>query len=238
MRFLTAEWKKLALVNYAVPSEVLLPYVPKYTELDIWEDKCFVSLVGFMFQNTKLGGVPIPFHREFEEVNLRFYVKHYNGNEWKRGVVFLKELVPKRALSLVANTFYKEHYQTVPMKHEWKYNSSEQNVYYKWKMSGQWHTLQLSSSLKPVALELGSHEEFIAEHYWGYTKVTPEVSYEYEVSHPKWEIYPVNSTYVHVDFASVYGPSFGFLNEKKPYSSILAEGSEISVKSKRKVRPI
>ena len=44
---------------------------------------CYVSLVGFMFKNTRLLNIPIPFHTDFEEVNLRFYVKHFDGNEWK-----------------------------------------------------------------------------------------------------------------------------------------------------------
>jgi hypothetical protein len=102
--FLTAEWRKLALANYVIDPKILEKYVPKGTELDIWEGKCFVSLVGFRFLNTKVKGIKVPFHVNFDEVNLRFYVKYLDGNEWKRGVVFIKEIVPKPILSFVART--------------------------------------------------------------------------------------------------------------------------------------
>lgn len=118
MSFLKANWEYLVLINYEIEPSVLLNYLPKGTELDTFEGKCLVSLVGFMFTDVKLLGIPIPFHRSFEEVNLRFYVKRFEGGAWKRGVVFIKELVPKCALTFVANTVYQEHYQTVPMKHK------------------------------------------------------------------------------------------------------------------------
>ena len=87
MSFLKAEWRKLILANYKVEPELLKPYLPYGTELDLWQDSCYLSLVGFMFVNTKIKGVKIPFHVNFEEVNLRFYVKRYDNGEWKRGVV-------------------------------------------------------------------------------------------------------------------------------------------------------
>ena len=120
MSFLKAEWRKLALANYAVDPSVLHRYVPAHTVLDSWNGTCYVSLVGFMFVNTRLLGFPIPFHRNFEEVNLRFYVRYQDKGEWKRGVVFIKEIVPRPALTFVANTIYKEHYQTLKMGHDWK----------------------------------------------------------------------------------------------------------------------
>src|SRR6185436_6168258 len=117
--FLTAEWRKLTMANYAIDSKLLAPLLPYKTELDLWNNTCYVSLVGFMFLNTRLKGIRIPFHSDFEEVNLRFYVRYKDEikNEWKRGVVFIKEIVPKPALTFVANSIYKEHYQTMPMKH-------------------------------------------------------------------------------------------------------------------------
>ncbi len=120
MSFLTAEWRKLAFANYEVSPDMLLPYLPYGTELDLWKDRCYVSLIGFMFQETRLKGIKIPFHVNFEEVNLRFYVKRWSGKEWRRGVVFIKEIVPKPAIAFVANTLYNENYQSLPMKHSWR----------------------------------------------------------------------------------------------------------------------
>ena len=119
--FLKADWKHLLMLNYEIDPTILQPHVPVGTELDLFKGRCLVSMVGFMFLNTRLKGVPIPFHRNFEEVNLRFYVKRVEGSgdeqEVKRGVVFIKEIVPKPALSLVARVFYNENYVTHPMEH-------------------------------------------------------------------------------------------------------------------------
>ena len=134
MNFLKAEWRKLAIANYEVQPSLLSKYLPSNTELDLWEGKCYVSLVGFMFENTRLLGIPIPFHRHFEEVNLRFYVRYCDNGEWKRGVVFIKEIVPKTALTFVANQLYKEHYKTMKMSHLWEQKSDHLLVKYAWKL--------------------------------------------------------------------------------------------------------
>ena len=235
MSFLQAEWRKLAIANYEVEKSLLLPYLPAYTELDLWENTCYVSLVGFMFLNTKLKGLKIPFHINFEEVNLRFYVKYKDKTkqEWRRGVVFIKEIVPKPALTWVANTIYKEHYQTMSMKHYWKENEQEREVSYQWKCSGHWQefVLQAEKELSPIVKN--SEAEFITEHYWGYSRMNDSKTVEYQVTHPRWQQYQVRSYDIKVDFALVYGQKFGLLNQVSPKSVMLAEGSEITVESKR-----
>lgn len=229
MSFLTAEWRKLALANYVVHPDVLLPYLPYKTELDIWEGKCYVSLVGFMFANTRLLGIPIPFHTNFEEVNLRFYVRYKDGNEWKRGVVFVKEIVPRHAITFIANTLYKEHYQTMPMRHLWQQNNGVQQVQYDWKYNQKWQSIQLHASLQAESIDEGSETEFITEHYWGYTQINAQNTYEYQVTHPRWEHYRVKNYHINVDFDLVYGNHFAFLNQLTPHSVMLAEGSSITV---------
>ncbi len=229
MSFLTAEWRKLALANYVVHPDVLLPYLPYKTELDIWEGKCYVSLVGFMFANTRLLGIPIPFHTNFEEVNLRFYVRYKDGNEWKRGVVFVKEIVPRHAITFIANTLYKEHYQTMPMRHLWQQNNEVQQVQYDWKYNQKWQSIQLHASLQAESIDEGSETEFITEHYWGYTQINAQNTYEYQVTHPRWEHYRVKNYHINVDFDLVYGNHFAFLNQLTPHSVMLAEGSSITV---------
>ena len=233
MSFLTAEWRKLAMVNYVVEPKRLTAYLPHGTELDLWQGRCYVSLVGFMFLDTRLMGVPIPFHRNFEEVNLRFYVRHKDSEGWKRGVVFIKEIVPKPALTWVANTLYKEHYQTMPMQHQWKKSAENWEVTYQWKHRQQWQKMKVVAENTPVEIPKGSEEEFITEHYWGYSRVSKEKTYEYEVKHPRWQHYPVKSHLAKVDFERVYGAKFAFLNGQQAHSALLAEGSEISVENKR-----
>jgi uncharacterized protein YqjF (DUF2071 family) len=236
MSFLNAEWRKLSFANYEVNPSFLLKYVPPGTELDLWEGKCFVSLIGFMFMNTRILGIKVPFHINFEEVNLRFYVKRFENNTWKRGAVFIKEIVSKPALTFVANTLYNEHYQTLPMRHHWEENSKNRVVEYQWKKNKVWQSFKVCAALRATEIEKDSETEFITEHYWGYAKVNNNVSNEYEVTHPRWKEYKVESSEINVDFGVVYGKSFEFLNDLKPTSIMLAEGSEITVEGKNKIR--
>lgn len=236
MSFLKAEWSKLALANYIVDKELLVKYLPTGTELDLWNGNCYVSLVGFMFINTRLLGVKIPFHTNFEEVNLRFYVKRFDKGEWKRGVVFIKEIVPKPALTFVANTVYNENYETLPMEHSWSSNEKERIVQYKWEKSGKRNSIKIDASIQQFEIEPDSETEFITEHYWGYAKVNDQKSNEYEVTHPKWKVYKVNDFEIKVDFGVVYGKEFEFLSTVSPNSVMLAEGSEITVESKKTIK--
>ena len=234
--FLSAEWRKLAMANYAVDPSILQKHLPANTELDFFNGVCYVSLVGFLFANTKLKGISVPFHKNFEEVNLRFYVKHKDKQtgEWKRGVVFVKEIVPKAMLTLVANTLYKEHYQTMPMAHEWKTDGDKLAVTYQWK-SKQQNRLTVIADKTPQQLPARSEAEFITEHYWGYTRVNEYKTLEYKVEHPSWDIYDVKEYAIEADFGELYGAKFSFLNQEKPLSVFLAEGSEIAVLDTKRV---
>jgi len=231
MSFLTAEWRKLILINYEIDPEVLVPYIPKGTELDFYNNTCYISLVGFLFQKTKLLGIKVPFHRSFEEVNLRFYVKYKEDDNWKRGVVFIKELVPKPALTLVANTIYKENYQTAPMQHTWEQLPNGLKIEYKWIIKNCTQIINVHSEPNTKIIPPNTEAEFITEHYFGYTKQNYN-TYEYEVKHPKWKQYPVLNYNIDVDFELNYGKHFKFLNNQKPLSVLLAEGSEIAVENK------
>lgn len=234
MSFLTAEWKNLILINYKIDPNILTPYIPKGTELDFYNGSCYVSLVGFLFHNTKLLGMKIPFHHTFEEINLRFYVKYKDGNVWKRGVVFIKELVPKPTLTFVANTIYKENYQTVPIQHKWTSNELENIVEYQWSVKNRTQKICVHCELNLKEIESDSEAEFITEHYFGYTKQHNN-TYEYEVKHPKWKHYPVQDYNIDVDFELNYGKNFKYLNLILPNSILLADGSEVSVENKKRV---
>ncbi|CAM4157600.1 hypothetical protein SAMN06265348_105169 [Pedobacter westerhofensis] len=233
MSFLTAEWRKLAIANYAIDKSLLTPYLPAGTELDLWEGTCYVSLIGFLFKNVKLLGFSIPFHANFEEVNLRFYVKYKDGENWKRGVVFIKEIVPKFALSVVANTIYNENYETMPMTHSWSESEDDRAVEYRWRCKNQWQSFRLRANKGLSEIPSGSEAEFITEHYWGYARYSDSKTNEYEVRHPKWAQYKVKDFNIDVDFGLVYGDTFDFLNQQEPVSVMLAEGSDISVEGKK-----
>ena len=233
--FLTAEWKKLILANYRVDKEALQPYIPPHTELDYWNGDLYVSLVGFMFLNTRVLGIKIPLHINFPEVNLRFYVRYNQNGNWKRGVVFIKEIVPKPAISFVANSFFNEHYATMPVKNYEVLEKDQLLVGYQWKYKNNWNKLEVSAKPTPQLIVPGSKEEFITQHFWGYSPAGNNKTTEYEVAHPLWESYVISQYSIDCDFAGLYGESFSFLSGVAPDSVMLAEGSGISVFNKRTV---
>ena len=227
--FLTAEWKNLLMANYPIEPSVLKPYLPCRTELDDFNGVYYVSLVGFLFANTKVMGISFPFHRTFEEVNLRFYVRYKEGAEWKRGVVFLKEIVPKHMISFIANSLYGENYTTHPMKHSWKLTDRGFEVEYYWKVNREWNFIKALAKKEQTELVAGSEEEFITEHYWGYTFINDSCSGTYQVSHPRWRIHKVTAHEIYCNAEKLYGPAFAEVLQQQPTSVFLAEGSPISV---------
>ena len=231
-KFLTAEWRKLIMANYEIDPGVLKKYIPLGTELDSWNNKYYVSLVGFMFLKTKLRGITIPFHSNFPEVNLRFYVRHRSGNDWKRGVVFINEFVPKPAITFVANSLYKERYVTCTMKHKWQIDE-QLTVGYYWKKNNKWNELEVTADSKLNEIKQGSKEEFITEHYWGYSSVDKHKTGEYEVAHPRWGIYPLKNYKIDCDFKQLYGNDFDILDHLQPASVFLAEGSPVTIFTKK-----
>lgn len=224
------------MANYEVDPAALTPFIPYGTELDVWQGRHYVSLVGFLFLNTRLKGFAIPFHQNFEEINLRFYVRFKDPAEgWKRGTVFIREIVPRAAITLVANTFYREHYVTMPTRHRWEDSSEQILVEYGWKFQKEWQHLRVQAAAEPQPMQAGSEAEFITEHYWGYVRRGADESSEYQVEHPSWRIHELMSYDVKCDGAGLYGPAFGETLAAPPLSVFLAEGSPIIVRNGKKI---
>ncbi|HTJ00540.1 MAG TPA: DUF2071 domain-containing protein [Dongiaceae bacterium] len=234
--FLTAEWRHLAMLNYEVEAAALAPHVPAGTELDRWDGRALVSVVGFQFLQTRVRGWPIPFHRHFEEVNLRFYVRRRAAEGWRRGVVFLKEIVPRAAIAWTAQKFYNEPYVAWPMRHEIRTtNGQVSGVTYAWEAYRCWHSLRLETAGAFQPLAAGSEAEFITEHYWGYNRQRNGSTLEYQVEHPCWRVVAASLAKLDCDIAAVYGAAFRASLAGPPISAFLAEGSTIVVRRGLKI---
>jgi uncharacterized protein len=231
--FLSANWENLIMANYEIDPELLYPYLPNGVELDFHNGKTFVSLVGFMFKKTSLFHIPIPFLGTFEEINLRFYVKRVEGDTIKRGVVFINETVPYKLVAWIANKLYKEHYIAIPTKNKIEISNLSKRVFYQWKINNEWNHITVNAAFKNEEMEEGSMEEFIFEHYWGYTRIDDFSSQEYRVNHPRWKVSKVLDYSINCDFKSMYGDNFNILSNEKPHSIFLAVGSPITVDWKR-----
>jgi uncharacterized protein YqjF (DUF2071 family) len=231
--FLTAEWQYLVMANYEIDANLLHSYLPAHVEIDTWNGKTYISLVGFLFKNTKILDFSIPFHKQFEEVNLRFYVRYRQDGQWKRGVVFIREIVPLPTISLVANVLYREPYSTMPMKHSITNTNNQLSVQYEWKNANQWNKLAVIADSQAQKMQPNSEAEFITEHYWGYTKWNEKKTAEYQVEHPKWLIYPIKSYEISCDTKNLYGETFVEVLSQNPTSVLMAQGSEIVVRKGR-----
>ena len=231
--FLSARWENLIMANYEVNPDLLTPYLPHGVELDFYKHKTYVSLVGFMFKQTSLFQIPIPFLGTFEEINLRFYVKRIEGDTIKRGVVFINETVPYKSVAWLANKLYKEHYISIPTKNKINISQSDKKIRYEWKTNKEWNHIAVNAAKENEQMMPDSVEEFIFEHYYGYTKISDRLSQEYKVNHPRWQVNKVTDYSIQCDFTAMYGDDFSILNSQQPHQVILAEGSAVSVNWKR-----
>jgi uncharacterized protein len=225
-RFLTAKWLRLAMINYEVDPGILRSRVPTGTELDTWDGRCFISVVGFQFLNTRVFGISVPFHSNFLELNLRYYVRRTVKGQVSRGVVFVKELVPRFAIAFMAKVIYNENYQAVPMSNM----DSGHRVEYSWRYRGRDSQMGLSIEGKPYQPTQDSEESFITEHYWGYVTQRDGTTVEYKVEHPPWRVWRGFDPNFDCDGVSLYGAEFEHSFRNAPSSCFLAEGSEIIVR--------
>jgi uncharacterized protein len=213
--------------------------VPPGTELDFFEGRTFVSLVAFRFVRTRVLGARIPLHENFEEVNLRFYVRRRVAGGWRRGVVFIRELVPRLAIALVARIGYHENYVALPMTHEIRDVEEDGlrrvSAGYAWRSRQAFGNVRVRTSGTPVIAPRGSLAEFITEHYWGYSTRGASRTLEYEVRHDPWRMWTAVEATFSGELTSLYGQEFSRMLEDEPVSAILAEGSPVSISLPRKV---
>lgn len=233
--FLTADWRDLAMLNYEVDPGLLLSLVPHRTEFDTWNGRTFLSLVGFRFLNTRVRGIFLPFHRDFEEVNLRFYVRLREGKQVKRGVVFIREIVPRWLIAAAARTFYNERYVALPMSHRIEPDGSGRAVEYGWKFRTSKNKMRVTAKGTPLLPEGGSQEQFITEHYWGYAAQKDGGCMEYQVQHSPWKVWSVTDAVFEGDMEKLYGRELNAVLKGPPTSAFLAEGSAVSVHRGRRL---
>ncbi len=233
--FLRAEWRDLVMLNYEVDPALLQPLVPRGTALDLWEGRALVSVVGFRFVSTRVLGLRIPLHEHFDEVNLRFYVRRRVGAEVRRAVVFIRELVPRRAIAWTARLLYNEPYRALPMRHSIQSVGHERRLRYEWNERGDWIGVQATTVGPGAALIGGSEAEFITEHYWGYTSQRDGGTVEYQVQHPSWLVWTASSASCIGDLTLTYGASFAPTFERGPRSAFVAEGSPVTVGRPRRL---
>lgn len=231
--FLVANWENLVVATFETDKELLQPYVPPGTELNDWNGRYCMSLVGFMFSHTCLLGIPCPFYRRFEEVNLRFYVRRKEGNNWKKGVVFIKEIVPAALIGWAGKLLYRENFISLPMQHAIYTGDNSQHVEYYWKIRKQPNYLKIQASLLPIMPGDNTLPAFISEHYTAFTRKGTDDTLSFAIQHAPWKIYPALAFDMRLDAAALYGDGFATSFRGKPLAAFLMDGSRTTVSAPR-----
>ncbi|MFN2572590.1 MAG: DUF2071 domain-containing protein [Gemmatimonadales bacterium] len=225
--FLSAQWRNLIMVTYAIDPARIIDRVPLGTTLDSWRGKTLVSILGFQFLGTKVLGAPIPFHQDFEEVNLRFYVRRATESGARHGVVFIRELVPRPMVGGIARLLYREPYLVLPMRNKVD-PGPPPDVEYQWDIGNHWCTLGGTGEGEGREPGPGTIEEFLTVRHWGYNGEPGKETLEYRVDHPRWRVWHCGNLRVDYQPGALcrfdVGPDF-----KTPVSAIIADGSAVTV---------
>jgi uncharacterized protein YqjF (DUF2071 family) len=235
--FLSAEWRDLVMLNYDIEPSLLSRFVPPGTVLDSFKGRTYVSLVGFRFCHTKLlGCFPVPFHTDFDEVNLRFYVRRKEGSDDRRGVVFIAEVVPSRVIATTARLVYGENYTCLPMRHCIETERLNKTAEYQWQVGNQWCRLSAQTVGLPTRPHEGSLEQFITEHYWGYSTGRTSGSLEYHVSHSPWQVWATTKAAFEGEASVLYGRDLSAILQRRPDCAFVADGSPVIVSTGHRVQ--
>lgn len=235
--FLEAEWRYLAMAHYRVERSLLAPFVPTGTQLDDQGGQTFVTLVAFRFLNTRVLGVSVPLHRNFDEINLRLYVRREADDETRRGVVFIKDIVSVPAIALAARLTYNENYEVHATRNAVPRTPGAvpQRVRYEWRSKSGWNRLAMEAGDGPFVAGPGSREHFLTDRPWGYTRQRDGGTVEYRVDHPPWRIWRARSVEVHCHTAELYGAEFQPVLDAAPDLAIVAEGSPVAISSPQRI---
>lgn len=228
--FLTAQWKHLLFLNYAADRSLVQRFVPAGTELDLLDGVALVSVVAFRFLDTRLIGVPVPLHRDFDEVNLRAYVRRKEGGVWQRGVVFVREFVPRPAIAWTARLAYNEPYRAVRMRHRIDVDAAQGgSLAYEWRLGGKWQSVSARVHGAPTPIDPESGVGFITEHYVGYTPQRSGRTVAYDVSHARWNVWAASEATLSCDVAATYGSEWSEVLRVPPVSAFLCDGSPVQI---------
>jgi uncharacterized protein YqjF (DUF2071 family) len=229
---LTAYWNNLVMLNFEIDVAALQPYLPAYTEIDLYNNKCLISLVAFQFSNAKFLKLPIPFYRNFPQINLRFYVKRQFKNEIRKGVVFIKEIAEGKLLKAGAALLYNEHYFNLPTRQSFENSNNYLNANYEWNFKNEWNGIHSIANKEKSAPTVNSIEAFITDRYWGYTKISKNKTAEFKVEHPVWNIHTLKSFEFQCNSKEIYGEQLHAALLKKPLCAFMVDGSFVKVHNK------
>ncbi len=223
--FLRARWSNLLLLTFEVDEALIRKVIPPELEPDRWDGRTHVSLVAFDFLDTRVLGCRVPGYLNFPEINLRTYLRHGE----RRGVLFIRELVPSILVAGVARLLYNEPYRAAKMHSALTHEADGMVAAHRWHWRGREHYLRVRGGAPTELPPSESLEHHFKEHSWGFGRTRSGRLLTYRVEHPVWEVRRVADLDYEVDFGGIYGTTWEGLNRQAPMSVIFAVGSEVAV---------
>lgn len=231
---ISSEFRKVALLNYMIPPEVVEKYLPDHTKPDYYNGECMISLVGFQVPNLKVAGVKMPLLKDFDEIDLQIYVKRFDGAKWQKGVVVISRIFAHPIGEPLANTFLRTNYSSMPVTATTKETQESLEVKYSWKYKDLEQKFRVKSNKLAAPYDKGTEAAFVLDRPFGFIKSEDEI-YQYEIKHVDWHLYSVEEYSVDVDFSLQFDPAFNILNGQNPHSVILTEGSTVEIRENQRV---
>ena len=225
---ISSEFRKVALVNYKVPPEVVEKYLPQYTKLDFYNGECLVSLMGFQVHKLKVAGIKVPLLKDFEEIDLQIYVKRFDGAKWRKGVVVIHRIFDQPAATHLANTIFKANYNAMPVSGRVEETEEYLKAHYSWQYKEIAQKFWVKSNRVAAPYEKDTYAAYVLDRPYGYVKLE-EQTFEYKIQHVDWHLYTVEEYAVDVDFSKQFDPAFNLLNAQTPHSVLFTEGSTIEI---------
>lgn len=226
---ISSEFRKVALLNYVVPPEVVEKYLPKYTKPDLYNGNCFISLVGFQVKKLKVNELKVPLIKDFDEIDLQIYVKRFNGATWEKGVVVISRIFDQPGVAELTNTIFKTNYSSMPTTGEVMETEKSLEVKYSWRLNGEQQSFSVKSNKLAAPYDKDTQASFLLDRPLGFIKTNNKETLQYTVSHADWHLYTVDEYAIDVDFSRQFDPVLNILNSMIPYSVILTEGSTVEI---------
>lgn len=233
--FLKAQWKELTLVNFALEPDFLINILPVGLDPDLLHGKAYASLVAFDFESIRVGGIPWPGYTQFPELNLRVYVRCSEAG--RRGVFFIRELIPGKIPTAIARVAYNEPYSACPLtrSHQALVNGAQvQRTDWIWKGAPNYLEVEVGPETMMPATDEDAN--WFKEQEWGFGHSRLGELLRYHVTHPRWMVRKVHRCDYEVDWLGLYGPIWARqLEGAEPDSLMHCIGSEIAVYPPRSI---
>jgi uncharacterized protein len=230
---ITCAWRDVLITTWAVDAALLEPYRPAGTTLDMWNGHGLLSIVGMRFLDLQVAGVAMPFHQDFEQINFRFYVRR-DTEEDRRGVVFLKQIVPSSSMALIATLLYNESFLTTATRYDIT-RAAQGWTLYEWMVAGRWNRVSAIRRGEPIMPGSDTIETFIKDRPWAYTRQADGSTVEFEAQHPVWPIYSTHEMLLDCDVVPLIGAPFVPVLSAQPLSTFVATGSDVTLHPGRSI---